>query len=227
VAMKATQSGRVIGIALESFTENSSPPTGKIMVFVNPHWYGGQLSVDGSLAAESEQPGSTENGSLLDSFTQKVKQALASLGLAIENGIAQIRELVTDKLFAKKARIEKLEMVDKATGEIYCTWIENGEWQKMKGECDAVSEPPTEPLPETPPAETPPEEIPPVEEPPVDLSSEASAEEGEPAVEEPASEPAVESTEPVATEPTQSEQPAVEQQPTEPISSLSEPAATP
>jgi hypothetical protein len=29
--------------------------------------------------------------------------------------------------------------VDKATGEIYCTWIENGEWKKVKGECEAMS----------------------------------------------------------------------------------------
>jgi len=173
VAMKSTEPGRVIGVALESY---DSSEIGQIMVFVNPHWYGGQLAVDGSLAAESEQSGSTENGSLLDSFTQKVKQALISLGVSIENGIAQVKELVTDKLFAKKARIEKLEMVDKATGEIYCTWVENGEWQKMKGECDAVStsqplesggggggeipaEPPVQP-PDEPPVETPTEQTP-------------------------------------------------------------------
>jgi len=30
-------------------------------------------------------------------------------------------------------------MVDKATGEIYCTWIENGEWQKAKGDCPTES----------------------------------------------------------------------------------------
>jgi len=29
-----------------------------------------------------------------------------------------------------------MEMVDSATGDIYCTWIQNGEWQKTKGACD-------------------------------------------------------------------------------------------
>ncbi len=48
--------------------------------------------------------------------------------------------MIAEKIFVKtarieNARIEKLEMIDKATGEIYCTWIENGEWQKAKGEC--------------------------------------------------------------------------------------------
>ena len=182
-AMKATESGRVIGIALAPY---GSEGIGKIMVFVNPHWYGGQLAADGSLAAESEQSGSTESGSLLDSFTQKVKQAMTSLGLFVENGIAQVKELVTDKLFAKKARIEKLEMVDQATGEIYCTWIENSEWQKVKGECDQINgqNPPSSGQPsenETPPAappETPPAEQPsaeqPTEQPPAEQPAETS-----------------------------------------------------
>jgi len=43
--------------------------------------------------------------------------------------------LIAEKITAKKAKLDKIEMVDQATGEIYCTWIENGEWQKVKGEC--------------------------------------------------------------------------------------------
>jgi len=189
VAMKAIQTGRVIGIALEPFTENSSPPTGKIMVFVNPHWYGGQLSADGSLASTPDVNSPTSG--VEETFIQKIKQALASLGLTIENGVAQIRELVTDKLFAKKARIEKLEMVDKATGEIYCTWVENGEWQKVKGECDAVSnEQPSEQLPdEELPTEETPTEPPPVEA-PAPVEPAPVEEPAAPPVESPIAEPA-------------------------------------
>jgi len=102
---------------------------------------------------------------LFSDFIQKVKQALASLGFFIENGIAQVKELVAEKIFAQKVKTNELEMVDKATGEIYCTWIENGEWVKVKGECEENQQPPTEkpPIEEEPPVEEPPAEEPLVE----------------------------------------------------------------
>lgn len=31
-----------------------------------------------------------------------------------------------------------LQMRDQATNQIYCIWIENGEWQKAKGECKNI-----------------------------------------------------------------------------------------
>ena len=110
----------------------------------------GNMILIGSISSNSTQASSSQTGeaesSEGSSFIERVKNALVSLGLAIENGVARLKELITDKLTAKTARIEKLEMVDKATGEIYCNWIENGEWQKTKGECqdaqaDVVSAP--------------------------------------------------------------------------------------
>ncbi len=83
-----------------------------------------------------------ENGSLgggitiNSSFIGKVKTILKSLGLIIEDGVAFIKDLTVEKLIVKKAiRINKMEMVDQATGQVYCTWIENGEWVKNKGSC--------------------------------------------------------------------------------------------
>jgi len=88
-------------------------------------------------STENQTPDSSdEESSILSELAQKVKEALASLGLFIENGIANIQEIVTEKLTARKARLEKIEMVDQNTGEIYCTWIQDGEWIKEKGECD-------------------------------------------------------------------------------------------
>lgn len=81
---------------------------------------------------------SLESDSFPD-FIQKIKQALANLGLFIENGIAQVQELIAEKITAKKARLDKMEMVDQTTGEIYCIWIENGEWLKVKEECDTIN----------------------------------------------------------------------------------------
>ena len=41
-----------------------------------------------------------------EEFVQKVKQALASLGLWIENGIAQVRELIAEKITTKEICLE-------------------------------------------------------------------------------------------------------------------------
>jgi len=92
-----------------------------------------QLEEDGSVAGANID---TENDSY---FIQKVKKAVSYLGLKIENGIASVRELVTEKLVAKTARMNKMEMVDQATGQAYCTWIENGVWKKVKGSCEEKS----------------------------------------------------------------------------------------
>lgn len=64
-----------------------------------------------------------------------IKNALSSLGISIQNGITNIKQLTSEKITTQVARVQKLEMVDGATGEIYCTWLENGEWKKTKGEC--------------------------------------------------------------------------------------------
>ncbi|MSU60462.1 MAG: hypothetical protein EXS52_00915, partial [Candidatus Staskawiczbacteria bacterium] len=88
----------------------------------------------------------TFNGyhSLLDS----VRQLVALSGIVIEDGVTKVKGLVTDKAKIKTARIERLEMVDSKTGDIYCTWLADGEWQKAKGECMLISGIPPE-FPET------------------------------------------------------------------------------
>ncbi|OGZ18691.1 MAG: hypothetical protein A2175_00150 [Candidatus Nealsonbacteria bacterium RBG_13_42_11] len=163
-AMKATAAGRVIGLALESY--DSSDEDGKIMVFVNPHWQGNDLNVSQNNEGQIVQ---------ID-----LKQELAKIGLIInEQGVLEV-----EKLKAKTIAAEQIEMKDKNTGEIYCTWIENGEWIKAKGECgESQQSPPEQPPVEEPPPEEPPtDEQPPPEEPPVE----------EPPVEEPTPEPPVE-----------------------------------
>ena len=82
------------------------------------------------------------------SFVEMVKDAISQL----TGTITAAGQWVFDKISVKTARIEKLEMVDKANGQIYCTWIENGEWVKVQGECqdtlintDNPSSPPASP----------------------------------------------------------------------------------
>lgn len=99
-------------------------------------------SVKADLLAEARgelsKISSSSAGSSPENFLDKVKNGLFSLGISMKEGAAGIKELVTEKFSAKVAKIEKLEMIDKATGSSYCTWIENGEWQKAQGECGSV-----------------------------------------------------------------------------------------
>jgi len=96
------------------------------------------------------------------SISASVKNALINLGVVFDDVLGTITNIVTDKLTAKTAKVNGLELVDSTTGETYCTWIAGGEWQKAKGNCSsvqmAVSEPsspgvPTQPTaPQTPAA---------------------------------------------------------------------------
>jgi len=151
VAMKATEPGRVIGVALESSEKCTQEEleTGncKILMFINPHWSLGSLTENGSLASSgineiSDQIGenSLEIG-ILDQFTLAIKKALEKLGLLIENGIAKVekifaKEIVVEGIKSEEIETTRIKIKDKATGEIYCLWIENGELKKEKGECD-------------------------------------------------------------------------------------------
>jgi len=81
----------------------------------------------------------TVEGVETETFLDKVKNILFSLGISVKDGLVSIANLAVEKLSVKNVRVETLEMVDKATGEIYCTWLENGELVKAKGECSQIA----------------------------------------------------------------------------------------
>ncbi|MFN7088553.1 MAG: hypothetical protein ACK4NX_01910, partial [Candidatus Paceibacteria bacterium] len=123
VAMRATKPGRIIGYALAPFESTYSlstsevNSTGKILVFVNPGYWPGDKS-------------------FREQLEEHIATVFSRLGLVLENGIATLKGIFVERLGAKVARLNTLEMVDRANGEIWCTWIENGEWKKIKGECE-------------------------------------------------------------------------------------------
>ena len=105
-------------------------------------------------------------------FVDQIKDSL----LKFTGSIQTAGEWAFEKIFVRTARVERLEVVDKATGEIWCTWIENGEWVKIRGECDQVDFNNQNINPE--PAEPPPTPIEPVPEPiPADNPATSSPEE--------------------------------------------------
>jgi hypothetical protein len=105
IAMKATEAGRVIGIALESY---NSEGIGKIMVFVNPHWYIGQL-VENGLLNNNEQGTANNEKSILSQFTLAVKNSLEKLGLFIENGVAKVEKLLTKEIETETIKTKEIE----------------------------------------------------------------------------------------------------------------------
>jgi hypothetical protein len=80
VGMKADVSGMVVGTALEPLSDIGSESYQRIMVFVNPHWYGG-------IDPESE-PLTEEDGFIFDLnvlFRNIVKKFAVVLGIEFEN----------------------------------------------------------------------------------------------------------------------------------------------
>ena len=69
----------------------------------------------------------------------RIQQVLEKLGIAIKDGIVSVKDLVAQTINVKTGRLEQIEMIDKATNDIYCTWVENGEWIKVKGTCDSIT----------------------------------------------------------------------------------------
>ncbi|MEK7143887.1 MAG: hypothetical protein AAB820_00950, partial [Patescibacteria group bacterium] len=95
VAMRTIKPGMVIGMALEPF---SGTDIGRITVFVNPHWNLGSLSE--WQAEETEETGG------LDRFASAVQIALKKLGVWMENGVAQLKEIIAEKISTKELCIE-------------------------------------------------------------------------------------------------------------------------
>ncbi len=103
-------------------------------------------SVKAQLLAEARgelsKTGTWGTGAISDVKTEtlldKVTNVLFSLGISAKDGVTSITQLAVERFSAKNARVETLEMIDKTTGEIYCTWVENGELIKAKGECGSI-----------------------------------------------------------------------------------------
>ncbi|MDP3245008.1 MAG: hypothetical protein Q8M83_05145 [bacterium] len=221
VAQKAAQAGMIIGYALDSYNGATPDNQGKVLVFVEPGvWFPQEF------LASVNNPVVVGGGGL--SFAAVIS-GLNDLGMAVTDGFVHVKNLIAETITAKKVATEVLEMKDAATGETYCVKIVNGEWEKKKGECDAVANPETPPaenppivLPpvetpqvETPPVEeTPPAEIPPAETPPTETPLvEQPPVEQPPAETPPAEQPPVVETPPAETPPV--EQPPVETPPAE------------
>ena len=111
VAAKATRAGRVIGIALEPY---DSKEAGSIMVFVNPHWYGGVIADNGALAdpnGEAIVVALGQSQSFKDLIATSMKDALASLsGTIATAGEWTFGKITTQKLCVDDVCVDKNQL---------------------------------------------------------------------------------------------------------------------
>lgn len=144
--MKATRPGRVIGLALESYSGGDigyGPGIGRITVFLNPHFAFGSINSDGdfeSLFAEIQADGDPLSAetqpTILEKFVSLIKSALEKLGLFIENGIAKVKKLIAENLqIGSPEKPSGITMYDEETGEPYCLKIKSGQIINVPGEC--------------------------------------------------------------------------------------------
>jgi hypothetical protein len=148
VGMKASGSGRVIGVALTAFEGTSGADGGTISVFVNPHYY---------YQSETEMlQGGTSGNMEVNNFTFDSSQTVTVGTLVAGKVKTQNLEV------GASAAPSGITLYDTKTGEAYCVVIENGAFKSIPGKCDnfvfipstSVPLPSEEPAPEEPPQET-------------------------------------------------------------------------
>src|SRR4030042_6439552 len=112
--MKATNAGAVIGKALEPYGNSDPTVVGKILMFVNSTWYGGESSeivinpdgtVDDKVTVESS-----------GDFLVNLVSGLRSLGVDIADGVIKATQLVVNEVKTKVLRISVEKDKDATVG---------------------------------------------------------------------------------------------------------------
>jgi hypothetical protein len=126
--------GRNIGYALEAYNNGSATAVGKIMVFVNLS----DTPVDLS-ALTSKSGERIPAPSLLSQVVSLVNGWLESMKVTIQDGLLKVKNLVAEKITAKKAVLDKIELKDEESGETYCVRMKGGKLVSTLGECASAS----------------------------------------------------------------------------------------
>jgi hypothetical protein len=93
------------------------------------------------------------NGSAGDGDTGVISpisllEQFISLGIKIKGGVVWFKELAVEKITANEfvaekitaniIRTDKIEMIDRVSGDVYCSWVEGGELKRVRGECSTI-----------------------------------------------------------------------------------------
>ncbi len=132
VGKKATESGKIIGYALESYNGGD----GSIIVFSNlNYWNNGSA---------------TQNSFASGSIVGTMQSWLTSWGVAISDGLLAVKNLVADKIVAPMAELLDLKVgssekpsgitvFDVDTKQPYCVRVRSGALENIAGECGATN----------------------------------------------------------------------------------------
>ncbi|MBI4280654.1 hypothetical protein HY628_00475, partial [Candidatus Uhrbacteria bacterium] len=147
-AMKATKSGWIIGVALQSFAGGG---TGKVIVNVNPFWWNAPVEVtvsqnpDGTLSANDLD---MQGGSILN--VKAISSASGKWSIS-EDGAMVVNELTV----GSAENPTGVTLFDKVNGLPFCVMVEAGGVVVLPGACGATSAPAPAPAPTAEPAPEP------------------------------------------------------------------------
>jgi hypothetical protein len=111
-AMKAIKPGRVLGMALESFSEMTT--TSQIMVSINPHWWGGSLDSLGYLNIESSVTSTVTTTdqeikiTFLSGLLEGVWDKITNASRLVVNGILEVKDDISTRgVFKQVIKVAK------------------------------------------------------------------------------------------------------------------------
>ncbi|MEM5816149.1 MAG: tail fiber domain-containing protein, partial [Candidatus Aenigmatarchaeota archaeon] len=139
---------------IKEFDENIALEKLKNIKFYEYKYKGSSSTQIGIIAEEAPQEILADNGksinlykfiSFIGSSVKSLANKISNLASSTVNIINYVKDLVVERLTAKSISTENLEilnkiqMKDQITGEIYCLWIENGQIKNTKGKCEDVT----------------------------------------------------------------------------------------
>jgi hypothetical protein len=130
IGAKATSSGKIIGYAIDNFTDSAATSSKIIVLVQNGYWINENIAeVFAIPSAEVE-------------IATSIRAWLASLEIVIEKGLIRVKEIIVEVLTANKVvtkqfTADRIQIKDGGSGDMYCVRIINGEWWKTRGECAA------------------------------------------------------------------------------------------
>ena len=139
VGMKAAQPGRIIGYALQSYDSSNFTEIQKIDVFISLEFY-----IPGSNIDQNNTDTTTDSEIQITQQNSPINAFVSATLSALKDAVLEVKTLIVDILQVRRATVREtlevqgsIQLRDRATGEIYCSYIESGEWIKTLGACDA------------------------------------------------------------------------------------------
>ena len=129
VGMKATEAGRVVGIALSSYDSTDPAAVGEVILFVNLHWQGGDLFTQ------------EQKGQLVNLDPEQLRTGLAQLGLVVdEDGTLRVQKLVAQNVEVGTSQNPSGITLYDENGSPRCVKVlSSGQLATYDGTCEAVA----------------------------------------------------------------------------------------